>query len=368
MQLAYFGTDQSQVQRYLSGASLTESRLGPPVQRHPQDADAVRASSLVGVLVFVFYQFHQPPIFFNQPELARAEASARGRELRDVEAQFAASYTTRAASAAPRSSTRATPAIGARSAAAERTLRDEAAHADALRKRAMELIGQSRARAETKDPDYIFLRFVLAEFPSGLVGLLIAVILCAAMSATASALNSLGTTSVVDFYKRSVRAGADDAHYLRVAKLFTVFWGAVAVAFAIVASLLRQPDPGGEHPRAPSSTGRCSACSWSASSRKQAKRNGRVRRGRGGTSSGRGGVAGIVDRISLVQRRRLRRGRRSRARLVAAQPSTSPMTLPSRSRNSPMMTGPVQAVRGSTVCAPSVCALSSVAVMSDTCT
>ncbi|HEX9103512.1 MAG TPA: sodium:solute symporter, partial [Polyangia bacterium] len=108
---------------------------------------------------------------------------------------------------------------------------------DALRKRAIELIGQSRARAETKDQDYVFLRFVLAELPSGLVGLLIAVILCAAMSATASALNSLGTTSVIDFYKRSIRAGAVDAHYLRVARLFTIFWGALAVAFAIGASL-----------------------------------------------------------------------------------------------------------------------------------
>ena len=106
-----------------------------------------------------------------------------------------------------------------------------------LRKRAVAIIGQSRARAETKDADYVFIRFVLAEFPSGLVGLLIAVILCAAMSATASALNSLGTTSVVDFYRPSVRPGADDAHYLGVAKLFTVGWGIVAVGFALGASL-----------------------------------------------------------------------------------------------------------------------------------
>ncbi|MCU1279266.1 MAG: solute/sodium symporter family protein, partial [bacterium] len=125
----------------------------------------------------------------------------------------------------------------ARVATAEAALRDEAQRTDALRKRAVELIGQSRARAETKDQDYIFLRFVLAEFPSGLVGLLIAVILCAAMSATASALNSLGTTSVVDFYKRSVKPAADDAHYLRVAKLFTIVWGAIAVGFALGASL-----------------------------------------------------------------------------------------------------------------------------------
>jgi Na+/proline symporter len=235
VQLAYFGTDQSQVQRYLTGSPLSESRLGlmfNGIVKLPMQLGILG----VGLLLVVFYQFHQPPIFFNQPELARAEQSARGAELRDVESQFAAAYETRAATATRYVEARH-DGDGARLQATATALRDEAARTDTLRKRAVELIGQSRARAETKDQDYIFLRFVLAEFPSGLVGLLIAVILCAAMSATASALNSLGTTSVVDFYKRSVRAGADDAHYLRVAKIFTVVWGALAVAFAIGASL-----------------------------------------------------------------------------------------------------------------------------------
>jgi Na+/proline symporter len=235
VQLAYFGTDQSQVQRYLTGSPLAESRLGlmfNGIVKLPMQFGILA----VGLLLVVFYQFHQPPIFFNQPELARAEASARGPELRDVEAEFAASYATRAAGATALVDARHA-GDGARIAAAESALRAQAAHTDALRQHAIELIGQSRARAETKDQDYIFLRFVLAEFPSGLVGLLIAVILCAAMSATASALNSLGTTSVIDFYKRSIRGDENDAHYLRVAKFFTVFWGAVAVAFAIGASL-----------------------------------------------------------------------------------------------------------------------------------
>ena len=235
VQLAYFGTDQSQVQRYLTGSPLAESRLGlmfNGIVKLPMQFGILS----VGLLLVVFYQFHRPPIFFNQPELARAEASARGPELRDVEAQFAAAYETRAATATALVDARHA-ADRARVAAAERALADEAARTDALRKRAVELIGQSRARAETKDQDYIFLRFVLAEFPSGLVGLLIAVILCAAMSATASALNSLGTTSVIDFYRRSIRPSESDAHYLGVAKFFTVFWGAVAVAFAIGASL-----------------------------------------------------------------------------------------------------------------------------------
>jgi Na+/proline symporter len=235
VQLAYFGTDQSQVQRYLTGSPLAESRLGlmfNGLVKLPMQLGILA----VGLLLVVFYQFHAPPIFFNQPELARAEASAHGPELRDVEAAFARAYQTRAATATAYVDARHAGDT-ARTELAAHALRDEAARTDALRKRAVDLIGQSRGRAETKDQDYVFLRFVLAEFPSGLVGLLIAVILCAAMSATASALNSLGTTSVVDFYKRSLRADADDAHYLRVAKLFTVVWGALAVAFAIGASL-----------------------------------------------------------------------------------------------------------------------------------
>ena len=235
VQLAYFGTDQSQVQRYLTGSPLAESRLGlmfNGIVKLPMQLGILG----VGLLLVVFYQFHAPPIFFNQPELARAEASARGPELRDVEAEFARAYSTRAATATAYVDARHS-GDAARTELAAHALRDEAARTDELRKRAVELIGKSRVRAETKDQDYIFLRFVLAEFPSGLVGLLIAVILCAAMSATASALNSLGTTSVVDFYKRSMNAGADDAHYLRVAKIFTVVWGALAVAFAIGASL-----------------------------------------------------------------------------------------------------------------------------------
>jgi hypothetical protein len=194
----------------------------------------------VGLLLAVFYQFHRPPIFFNQTELARAEASAHGGELRDLEARWNEAFATRAATAGALVDARHAH-DATRIASTEAALRDAAARTDALRKRAVELIGQSRVRAETKDQDYVFLRFVLAEFPSGLVGLLIAVILCAAMSATASALNSLGTTSVIDFYKRSLRVqrreGANDAHYLRVAKLFTIGWGAVAVGFALGASL-----------------------------------------------------------------------------------------------------------------------------------
>lgn len=235
VQLAYFGTDQSQVQRYLGGASLAESRLGllfNGLVKIPMQFGIL----LVGVLLFAFYQFHRPPIFFNQVELARAESSARGGELRALEREWDAAWAGRARTLDALLDARHA-GDAPRLAAAAATLRAEAARTDAIRRRAIDVIAHARARAETKDADYVFVRFVLAEFPSGLVGLLLAVILCAAMSATASALNSLGTTSVVDFYRTSVRPDASDAHYLRAAKLFTVGWGAVAIAFAVGASL-----------------------------------------------------------------------------------------------------------------------------------
>ena len=99
------------------------------------------------------------------------------------------------------------------------------------------LLKTALPRVETKDADYIFITFVKSQLPTGLVGLLIAVIFCAAMSATASALNALGSTTVVNFYKRSVRPVASDEHYLRMAKLFTVLWGVLAMAFAGFAGL-----------------------------------------------------------------------------------------------------------------------------------
>ncbi|MDB4966788.1 MAG: solute/sodium symporter family protein [Myxococcales bacterium] len=235
VQLAYFGTDQSQVQRYLSGSPLTESRLGlmfNGLVKVPMQFGIL----MVGVLLVVFYQFHRPPIFFNRVELGRAEQSERGGDLKRLEREWDQAWTGREATLAALLEARHA-GDAARVEAAATKLRAEAALTDDLRKRAVEEIGKSRPRAETKDADYIFLGFVLAEFPAGLVGLLIAVILCAAMSATASALNSLGTTSVVDFYKRSWRPDADDAHYLRAARGFTIFWGAVAVVFAASASL-----------------------------------------------------------------------------------------------------------------------------------
>ncbi len=240
--LAYFGTDQTQVQRYLSGASLSESRLGllmNGIVKIPMQLLIL----FVGVLLFVFYQFFPSPIFFNTAEWRTTLASSRGPEAHELETKW------RVASSAKRE--RALELASALSTSdplkveqSRVALRSAQSSTDDLRRQAKTLVGQARPTADVKDADYVFIGFVLAHFPPGLVGLLLAVILCAAMSATASALNSLGSTTVVDFYRlyrpidENKTPEENDRHSLRAAKLFTIFWGVLAVLFATFASLV----------------------------------------------------------------------------------------------------------------------------------
>ena len=236
--LAYFGTDQSQVQRYLSGSSLTESRLGllfNGLVKIPMQFFIL----LVGLMVFVFYQFHQPPIFFHTTELAAAKQTAYGAQLTQVESDYSQAFLSKQQALAQLTAARAaSPPDPALQQLAEQSLKSAEARGKALREDAKRLIHKARPRAETKDADYIFITFVKTHFPVGLVGLLVAVIFCAAMSATASALNALGSTTVVDFYKPSLRPHASDRHHLIAAKLFTVFWGVLAMLFSAFASML----------------------------------------------------------------------------------------------------------------------------------
>ena len=226
--LAYFGTDQSQVQRYLSGASVAESRLGllfNGLVKVPMQFMIL----LVGVIVFVYYQFNPPPVFFNEAELNRIRHTADGVQLQQIESEYNAAFLEKK---------RTLHEWLSSSNAAGGQLRADDAKLQSIRDRAKSLIAKADPRAETKDADYIFISFVLKHFPPGLVGLLVAVIFCAAMSATAAALNALATTTVVDFYRRSFRPDATNEHYLFAAKLFTVFWGLVGMLFAAFASLL----------------------------------------------------------------------------------------------------------------------------------
>jgi SSS family transporter len=230
--LAYFGTDQSQVQRYLAGGSLTESRYGLLMNglvKVPMQFFIL----FVGLMVFAFYQFERPPVFFNQAELDKVYQTDKAPELRRLESEWTTAFQAK--------SEPVRALVAAEDPAAADAAREKLRAADArmrvIREDTKKLIASTHARAEVKDADYIFLRFVTHEFPAGLVGLLLAVIFCAAMSASASALNALGSTTVIDFYKRLVRPDASDAHYLLAAKLFTTMWGIAAIAFAASASL-----------------------------------------------------------------------------------------------------------------------------------
>jgi Na+/proline symporter len=232
--LSYFGTDQSQVQRYLSGRSVTESRLGllfNGLFKVPMQFVIL----FIGVLVFVFHLFVQPPIFFNTPALVRVEQTVHAPELHALQARYDRAFATQRRAA--EAYVAALPDGGAREATAKTALRAAAARADGLRREAKGLVARALPDAETKDADYVFVSFVLRYIPRGLVGLLIAVILCAAMSSTASELSALGETSTLDIYKRLVPGQATARHDLLVSKLLTVLWGGVAVGFATFASL-----------------------------------------------------------------------------------------------------------------------------------
>ena len=236
LSLSYFGTDQSQVQRYLSGRSVTESRLGllfNGILKIPMQFLIL----MVGVLVLVAYQFSMPPVFFNGPALEAVHQTAHGDEMRAVEGRFTAAWGERTVAAHALVDARAAGDTAAADRAAQ-ALASAADRTQRIRKEARDVIHQATPNAELKDADYIFITFVLRFLPVGLVGLLVAVILLAAMSSTASELSALGSTSTMDIYKRVLRPGASDRHLLVVSKLLTAFWGLVALGFATFASLL----------------------------------------------------------------------------------------------------------------------------------
>ncbi len=233
--MSYFGTDQSQVQRYLSGKSLTESRLGLMMNgllKVPMQFIIL----FVGVMVFVFYQYNQPPIFFNEPirqEMTNSEGAEAFQKLQQnydqvfQEKKLAINGLNQSVIDGNESSI----------IESSNLVNDLQLKSDAVRNEAKELIGKTLPGAETNDKDYIFMNFVMNNLPIGVVGLLFAVIFSAAMSSTSSELNALGSTTTIDFYKRNINKTAVDKHYLHSSKLFTLLWGIIAILFASYLSL-----------------------------------------------------------------------------------------------------------------------------------
>ncbi len=234
--LSYFGTDQSQVQRYLSGKSVTESRLGLVFNglfKIPMQFGIL----FIGVMVFVFFLFTRPPVFFNTPTLERVAATEHAGELQALQAQYDAAFDVQREAATAYVHARGTEGEEAAKAA----LQEAARGPREARAEVRELVKRALPKAETKDADYVFITFVLRFIPAGLVGLLIAVILCAAMSSTASELSALGSTTTVDLYKRLFahkKTSPSPRRDLWVSKGFTVMWGLVALGFATFASLV----------------------------------------------------------------------------------------------------------------------------------
>jgi SSS family transporter len=231
LMLSYFGTDQSQVQRFLAARSVDEansSLLMSAYWKIPLQALVL----LVGVGVFVYYQFVRPPLLYN-PAHEAAVAAEAGAAYADLEARYANVFTLREAAAL----TVAEAGDDASAAAAMDAFVAREAEIQAIRGEALTLAGEVTGEA-TADVNYIIPRFVLSELPIGLAGLFIAGVLAAAMSSIAAELNSLATASVIDFYRRWIKPEATDAHYLAVSKGATGFWGVFACVVALYAATL----------------------------------------------------------------------------------------------------------------------------------
>jgi solute:Na+ symporter, SSS family len=231
LSLSYFGTDQSQVQRYIGGPSLREGRLGlmfNAVLKIPMQFVIL----MVGALLFVFYQFAPHPVFFNQAEWRRHAQDGRFRAIEAEHAQaLAQSQSAIRAWVQARASDDA-----AREATARAAMVAASDRAQAIRAEARAALLAADPRAKIKDSDYVFITFIVTHLPHGAVGLLLAVMFAAALSSKASELSALGTTTTIDFWRHfRPLAAADEARNMRVARRFTALWGIFAVAFALFA-------------------------------------------------------------------------------------------------------------------------------------
>lgn len=219
--LSYFGTDQSQVQRYLSGKSLKESQMGL-IMNGMLKVPMQFFILLVGVMVFVFYQFETAPLNFNPKAVAVVKNSDQGDAFNALEIE----------NIKTQKDLKAALLISSDPEKIRRLSKKELSQ----RNTAKILISKAAPEQETNDKDYVFISFILGYLPSGLIGLLIAVIFSAAMSSTASELNALAATTTIDLYQRNV-GGKSEAHYVKASKGFTLGWGLVAILFASVGHL-----------------------------------------------------------------------------------------------------------------------------------
>jgi SSS family transporter len=232
---SYFGTDQSQVQRYLTARSVDEARhslLMSAYWKIPLQLLVL----ILGVLVFVFDVFNRPPLLFNPAHVERVQSGETAAAFSTLQTEFDAAFEARRTAAHELATARDTT-DSARLASATSGVREADASLQAVRRRAADLV-RAAGDATPTDVNYIIPRFILQHLPIGLVGLLILAIIMAATDTIAGELNSLSTATVIDFYKRRVRSTASDAHYLGVSKLATGLWGLFACVVAVWAAEL----------------------------------------------------------------------------------------------------------------------------------
>ncbi len=223
--LSYFGTDQSQVQRYLSGKSLKESQMGlimNGILKIPMQFFIL----LVGVMVFVFYQFEPAPLHFNPKAVAAVQNSESAADFNQLELE----------NQSTQKDIKTLLLSSSEEANFHEQLKQLTQTEKAQRKQAKDLITKVDPAQETNDRDYVFISFILGYLPTGLIGLLLAVIFSAAMSSTASELNALAATTTVDLYQRNVQ-DKTAANYVAASKIFTFIWGIIAILFASIGNL-----------------------------------------------------------------------------------------------------------------------------------
>ena len=223
--LSYFGTDQSQVQRYISGKSVREIRLGlifNGIFKIPMQFFIL----LVGVLVFIFFEFNYTPLNFNPKAIDYLEKNHE-KELELYKKEFDVLNLQKDEF----------QKLFLKNKLNDKSILNNLQQKERDIRNNLRILINDKSKIEKNDKDYVFLHFILNYLPRGLIGLLIAVIICAAMSSTASELNALAATTTVDLYKRNMSKNKSDKHFLNMSKLFTVMWGIIAICFASIGNL-----------------------------------------------------------------------------------------------------------------------------------
>ena len=236
LMLSYFGTDQSQVQRYLGGSSIKQSRMGllaNGIVKIPMQFFIL----FTGAMVFVFFQFVTPPLFFNPVQENKVKSGEYSQQYKELEKQYN-NLNKEKQQHIKEMLTSIDAGNGPKTNDAQEKVQNIHKKEIKVRESALLLIKEANPGADTNDTNYIFLNFVIHYLPIGLIGLVLASIISASMSSTSAELNALASTTVIDFYKRLIKKDASESHYLKISKLATVFWGIYAIIFALFANRL----------------------------------------------------------------------------------------------------------------------------------